>query len=176
MMEFDLALEFARVVEDAAIASAHTMGTGRTQTADQAATEAMRDTMDTVPMRGTIVIGEGERDEAPMLYIGEKVGAGWHDGAEVPAGGYRRRSAGRHQPLRHRRSRRHHRAGRIGKGRAAERSGLLHGENRRRPFLQGRGGPGRAGRGQPEKYRAPAEPRRGRSGDRRARPPASSRS
>src|ERR1700744_5030119 len=76
-MEFELALEFARVVEDAAIASAHTMGTGDRHKADQVATEAMRATMDTVPMRGTIVIGEGERDEAPMLYIGEQVGAGW---------------------------------------------------------------------------------------------------
>src|SRR6516165_1908496 len=83
-MEFELALEFARVVEDAAIASAHTMGTGDRHRADQVATEAMRATMDTVPMRGTIVIGEGERDEAPMLYIGEQVGAGWHDGAKLP--------------------------------------------------------------------------------------------
>src|SRR5215831_6207286 len=83
-MEFELALEFARVVEDAAIASAHTMGTGDRHKADQVATEAMRATMDTVPMRGTIVIGEGERDEAPMLYIGEHVGAGWNDGEKLP--------------------------------------------------------------------------------------------
>jgi fructose-1,6-bisphosphatase class II len=84
LMEFELALEFARVVEEAAIASAHTMGTGDRHKADQVATEAMRATMDSVPMRGTIVIGEGERDEAPMLYIGEQVGAGWHDGAKLP--------------------------------------------------------------------------------------------
>src|SRR5215467_5651497 len=83
-MEFELALEFARVVEDAAIASAHTMGTGGRRMANQVATEAMRATMDTVPMRGTIVIGEGERDEAPMLYIGEQVGAGWKDGEKFP--------------------------------------------------------------------------------------------
>lgn len=83
-MEFELALEFARVVEDAAIASAHTMGTGDRDRADHVATEAMRTTMDTVPMRGTIVIGEGERDQAPMLYIGEHVGAGWHDGENLP--------------------------------------------------------------------------------------------
>lgn len=83
-MEFELALEFARVVEDAAIASAHTMGTGDRERADHVATEAMRTTMDTVPMRGTIVIGEGERDQAPMLYIGEHVGAGWHDGEKLP--------------------------------------------------------------------------------------------
>src|SRR5437899_9808234 len=80
-LEFELALEFVRVVEEAAIASARTMGLGDRHKADQVATEAMRHTMDSVPMRGTIVIGEGERDEAPMLYIGEKVGAGWHDGA-----------------------------------------------------------------------------------------------
>jgi fructose-1,6-bisphosphatase class II len=83
-MEFELALEFARVVEDAAIASAHTMGTGDRERADLVATEAMRNTMDSVPMRGTIVIGEGERDQAPMLYIGEQVGAGWHDGDKLP--------------------------------------------------------------------------------------------
>jgi len=83
-MESDLALEFLRVVEKAAIASARTMGTGDRNLADQVATEAMRQTMDTVPMRGNIVIGEGERDEAPMLYIGEKVGAEFPDGREVP--------------------------------------------------------------------------------------------
>jgi fructose-1,6-bisphosphatase II len=83
-MESDLALEFLRVVEKAAIASARTMGTGDRNLADQAATEAMRQTMDTVPMRGNIVIGEGERDEAPMLYIGEKVGAEFPDGRQVP--------------------------------------------------------------------------------------------
>jgi fructose-1,6-bisphosphatase II len=84
VLEFELALEFVRVVEDAAIASAHTMGLGDRHKADQVATEAMRSTMDVVPMRGTIVIGEGERDEAPMLYIGEQVGAGWRDGIKFP--------------------------------------------------------------------------------------------
>jgi fructose-1,6-bisphosphatase II len=84
VMEFELALEFVRVVEEAAIASAHTMGTGDGHKADKAATEAMRKTMDSVPMRGTIVIGEGERDQAPMLYIGEPVGAGWKDGETLP--------------------------------------------------------------------------------------------
>jgi fructose-1,6-bisphosphatase II len=83
-MEFELALEFVRVVEDAAMASAHTMGLGDRHKADKVATEAMRSTMDSVPMRGTIVIGEGERDKAPMLYIGEQVGAGWQDGAQFP--------------------------------------------------------------------------------------------
>jgi len=83
-MESDLALEFLRVVEKAAIASARTMGQGDRPLADQVATEAMRQTMDTVPMRGNIVIGEGERDEAPMLYIGDKVGAEFPDGRQVP--------------------------------------------------------------------------------------------
>ncbi|HLJ29345.1 MAG TPA: class II fructose-bisphosphatase [Candidatus Angelobacter sp.] len=83
-LEFELALEFVRVVEEAAIASAQTMGLGDRHKADQVATEAMRTCMDTVPMRGTIVIGEGERDKAPMLYIGEHVGAGWHDGESFP--------------------------------------------------------------------------------------------
>ena len=84
-IESDLALEMLRVVEIAAIESARTMGQGDRKLADQVATEAMRRTMDTVPMRGTIVIGEGERDEAPMLYIGEQVGASFPDGSEVPA-------------------------------------------------------------------------------------------
>ena len=73
-MHSDLSLEFLRVVEQAAIACAHTMGQGDGHKADQAAVEAMRRVMDSVPIDGTIVIGEGERDEAPMLYIGEKVG------------------------------------------------------------------------------------------------------
>src|SRR6187402_3483375 len=70
----DLSLDFLRVVEQAAIACAHTMGQGDRHKSDQVAVEAMRQEMDSVPIDGTIVIGEGERDEAPMLYIGEKVG------------------------------------------------------------------------------------------------------
>src|ERR1043166_2848744 len=73
-MDSDLSLDFLRVVEQAAIACAHTMGQGDRHKSDQVAVEAMRAVMDTVPIDGTIVIGEGERDEAPMLYIGEKVG------------------------------------------------------------------------------------------------------
>ena len=73
-MDSDLSLEFLRVVEQAAIACAHTMGNGDRHKSDQVAVEAMRSVLDTVPIDGTIVIGEGERDEAPMLYIGEKVG------------------------------------------------------------------------------------------------------
>jgi len=73
-MDSDLSLEFLRVVEQAAIACAHTMGQGDRHRSDQVAVEAMRRTMDNVPIDGTIVIGEGERDDAPMLYIGERVG------------------------------------------------------------------------------------------------------
>ena len=73
-MESDLSLDFLRVVEQAAVACAHTMGQGDGRKSDQAAVEAMRHELDSVPIDGTIVIGEGERDEAPMLYIGERVG------------------------------------------------------------------------------------------------------
>jgi fructose-1,6-bisphosphatase II len=73
-MEQLLALEMVRVTEAAAIASARFMGRGHKDEADLAATEAMRRTMDEIDMVGTIVIGEGERDQAPMLYIGEQVG------------------------------------------------------------------------------------------------------
>jgi fructose-1,6-bisphosphatase II len=73
-MNSDLSLEFLRVVEQAAIAAGHTMGQGDRHKSDEAAVTAMRRTLDSVVIDGTIVIGEGERDEAPMLYIGEKVG------------------------------------------------------------------------------------------------------
>ena len=76
MIPSDLPLEFVRVVEQAAIAAARTMGQGNGQHADQVAVESMRREMEAVDISGRIVIGEGERDEAPMLYIGEKVGKG----------------------------------------------------------------------------------------------------
>jgi fructose-1,6-bisphosphatase class II len=72
----ELSLDFLRVTEAAAIESARTMGQGDRKYSDHVAVEAMREAMDTVPMRGRIVIGEGERDEAPMLYINEEVGGG----------------------------------------------------------------------------------------------------
>src|SRR3954453_1726455 len=74
--ERELALDFLRVTEAAAIESAKTMGQGDRKHSDHVAVEAKREVMDSVPMRGRIVIGEGERDEAPMLYIGEEVGGG----------------------------------------------------------------------------------------------------
>ena len=73
-MDRNLALEFVRITEAAALASAHYMGRGSEKDADQAAVDAMRRAFDSVSIDGSVVIGEGERDEAPMLYIGEKVG------------------------------------------------------------------------------------------------------
>jgi len=83
-VETDLSLEFLRVVERAAIACAQTMGQGDRPRSDQMAVESMRRDMDALPIDGTVVIGEGERDEAPMLYIGERVGQ-----AHLDAGGGR---------------------------------------------------------------------------------------
>jgi fructose-1,6-bisphosphatase II len=84
-MEQLLALEMVRVTEAAAIESARFMGRGAKDEADAAATTAMRKTMDEIEFAGRIVIGEGERDQAPMLYIGERVGKTGEDRAEVPA-------------------------------------------------------------------------------------------
>ena len=75
-MNRNLALEFVRVTEIAAINSAQWMGKGDEKSADQAAVDGMRKMLDTVACSATVVIGEGERDEAPMLYIGEEVGGG----------------------------------------------------------------------------------------------------
>ncbi len=74
---------FLKVAENAAIAAARTMGQGKRKYSDHVAVESMRKSMDDVPMRGTIVIGEGERDEAPMLFIGEQVGRNGPDDLEV---------------------------------------------------------------------------------------------
>jgi len=75
-MNHDLEGAFLHTAQSAAIAAARTVGLGQKRHSDLVATEAMRTAMDSVPMRGRIVIGEGERDEAPMLYIGEEVGNG----------------------------------------------------------------------------------------------------
>ena len=75
-LEHDLLYDFLRVVEAAAIEAARTMGKGDRKYSDHVAVEKMREVMETIPMDGTVVIGEGERDEAPMLYIGERVGRG----------------------------------------------------------------------------------------------------
>jgi len=83
-MEQQLASSFVRVVERAAIAAARSMGQGNSDESDRMAVEAMRSAFEDIPIAGTIVIGEGERDEAPMLYIGEKVGAPAVDGVVYP--------------------------------------------------------------------------------------------
>jgi len=75
-MDRNLALEIVRITEAAALASARLMGRGDRNAADQAATEAMRRAFNDMDIRGEVVIGEGERDEAPMLFIGERVGSG----------------------------------------------------------------------------------------------------
>ncbi|MFY0761354.1 class II fructose-bisphosphatase [Metabacillus dongyingensis] len=82
-MERSLSMELVRVTEAAALASARWMGRGKKDEADDAATSAMRDVFDTIPMKGTVVIGEGEMDEAPMLYIGEKLGTGYGPRVDV---------------------------------------------------------------------------------------------
>jgi len=81
-MDNVIGLEIIEVVEQAAIASARWMGKGEKNTADEVAVEAMRERMNKIHMRGRIVIGEGERDEAPMLYIGEEVGICTHPDAK----------------------------------------------------------------------------------------------
>src|ERR1700747_1321168 len=75
-MERNLALEAVRVTEAAALSASRWMGRGDEKAADQAAVDAMREALNSLNIEGTVVIGEGERDEAPMLYIGEKVGLG----------------------------------------------------------------------------------------------------
>jgi fructose-1,6-bisphosphatase class II len=82
-MDRRLVLEFVRVTESAAIACSQLIGRGDKDGADARAVEAMREAFDRVPVRGTVVIGEGERDEAPMLYIGEHVGSDVEDHPEV---------------------------------------------------------------------------------------------
>lgn len=82
-MDRNLALEFVRITEAAALSSSRWMGRGQEKAADQAAVDAMRKAFDQVRIRGEVVIGEGERDEAPMLYIGEKVGNNSPDAPEV---------------------------------------------------------------------------------------------
>lgn len=83
-MESSLEVGFLRAAEKAAIASARTMGYGKRKYSDQVAVEAMREELNKLKMRGTVVIGEGERDKAPMLYVGEPLGRGWTEGEIYP--------------------------------------------------------------------------------------------
>jgi fructose-1,6-bisphosphatase class II len=82
-MNFELEGHFLRISQDAAIAAARTIGYGEKKHSDHVAVEAMRSAMDKAPMRGRVVIGEGERDQAPMLYIGEEVGNHDDDAPEI---------------------------------------------------------------------------------------------
>ncbi len=108
-----ITVDAVAATEAGAIAAARLMGRGDRMGADRAAVEAMRKAMDEADISGTIVIGEGERDEAPMLYIGEQVGN--PDAATI--GRHRGRPAGGDQPGRHRIAERHRRAGRRRAGR-----------------------------------------------------------
>src|SRR5215210_6909107 len=83
-MESSLEIGFLRVTEKAAIAAARTMGYGKRKYSDQVAVESMREELNRLKMRGTVVIGEGERDKAPMLYVGEPLGRGWTEGEIYP--------------------------------------------------------------------------------------------
>ena len=167
-LDSDLSLDFLRVVERAAVACAHTMGQGDRHGSDQAAVEAMRHEMDSVPIDGTIVIGEGERDEAPMLFIGEKVGmavkdTGGHHYPEVdiavdPLEGTNLCATGAPNALAV--------LAASEQRRAAARARPVHGEADRRPQLHRRRGPGRPGALQPARHRpgtGPPHPGPGRS-------------
>src|SRR6476660_4754742 len=82
-MDRNLALELVRITEAAALACARFIGSGDEKGADKAAVDAMRKAFDSLDIDGTVVIGEGERDEAPMLFIGEKVGAAQGQGPQI---------------------------------------------------------------------------------------------
>ena len=99
----NLALELVRVTEAAALAAARWVGRGDKKAADQAAVDAMRLLLDTVPMDGIVVIGEGEKDEAPMLYNGERIGDGSPPEVDIavdPLEGTRLRALGMPSALR----------------------------------------------------------------------------
>ncbi|HYM59626.1 MAG TPA: class II fructose-bisphosphatase [Thermoanaerobaculia bacterium] len=83
-MESSLEIGFLRASEKAAIAAARTMGYGKRKYSDQVAVEAIREELNRLRMRGTVVIGEGERDKAPMLYVGEPLGRGWNESGDFP--------------------------------------------------------------------------------------------
>ncbi len=83
-MESSLEIGFLRVTEQAAVAAARTMGYGKRKYSDQVAVESMREHLNKLKMRGSITIGEGERDKAPMLYVGEPLGRGWTEGEIYP--------------------------------------------------------------------------------------------
>ena len=130
VMDRNLALEAVRVTEAAALAASRLMGRGDEKAADQAAVDAMRRALNGLAIDGTVVIGEGERDEAPMLYIGEKVGTGDGpkidialdplEGTTITAKGVDQRACGRRDG---------------GAGRLPQRARRLHGQDRGRRRL-----------------------------------------
>ena len=128
-----LVLEMVRVTEAAAIAASTLVGRGDEKAADAAAVEAMRAALNTLDMDGTVVIGEGERDEAPMLFIGEKVGT-----RQGPRDRHRARSAGGHDDHREGGAEQPGGAGDRRGGRAAQRARRLYGQDRGRPGLSRR--------------------------------------
>ena len=142
MLERILTLELVRVTERAAVAAARLRGRGDEKAADQAAVDAMRRELNKLPIDGTVVIGEGERDEAPMLFIGEEVGT-----EERPEGRHRGRSARGHDAVRQEHAGRDRRHGHGRRRHAAQRARRLHGQDRHRPGLsEGRRRSRRAGR------------------------------
>ena len=127
-MDRNFALEFVRVTEAAALESARLMGRGDEKLADHAAVEAMRKMLNQIHFDGTVVIGEGERDEAPMLYIGEKVGKSGGSGPKLdialdPLEGTTICARAEQRALRDRNR---------GRGELPARSGYLHAQNCRR--------------------------------------------
>ena len=130
-----LVLEMVRVTEAAAIAASKLIGRGDEKAADAAAVEAMRAALNELPIDGTVVIGEGERDEAPMLYIGEKVGSAQGSGPKIdialdPLEGTTHHRQGRRQRAGGARDRR--------EGLPAQRARRLYGQARGRPRLSRR--------------------------------------
>ena len=133
VIERILTLELVRVTERAAVAAARLRGRGNEKAADQAAVDAMRRELNKLPIDGTVVIGEGERDEAPMLFIGERVG-----NRQRPEGRHRGRSARGHDALRQGHAGLDRRHGDGGGRHAARRARRLHAQDRRRPRLSRR--------------------------------------
>jgi fructose-1,6-bisphosphatase II / sedoheptulose-1,7-bisphosphatase len=127
-LERVLTLELVRVTERAAVSAARLSGRGNEKAADQAAVDAMRRELNKLPIDGTIVIGEGERDEAPMLFIGET----GRDQAR-PQGRHRGRSARRHDAVRQEHAGRNRHDGDGRRRHAAQRARRVHGEDRDRP-------------------------------------------
>ena len=146
-IERELSPWFLQVVEQAAIAAAHTMGMGDPKHSDRVAIEAMRRAMGSVPMRGTIIIGEGERHRAPMLHVGEKVGRG--ESGKLPEVDVAADPAGGQQPVRHRSP--ECPCGGCGQRawRPAACAPLLHGEDHRGAGGAGGHGPGCPGGPEP---------------------------